>query len=123
IQGGSTLIGNQETGGRYNPTTDLWTTTAVTPTGRTGHTAVWTGSEMIVWGGTNMFYYNSISGLRSVGTGGRFNPVTATWTPVSTNNAPTPRQNHTAVWTGMEMIVWGGFGYLQITNLLREANL
>ena len=32
---------------------DSWTATSTTnaPTGRTGHTAVWTGSEMIVWGG------------------------------------------------------------------------
>ena len=41
------------TGGRYNPSTDTWiaTSTINAPDGRTGHTAVWTGSEMIVWGG------------------------------------------------------------------------
>ena len=41
------------TGGRYNPSTDSWTATSTTnaPDGRYGHTAVWTGSEMIVWGG------------------------------------------------------------------------
>ena len=40
------------TGGRYNPSTDSWTATSTTnaPSGRVGHTAVWTGSEMIVWG-------------------------------------------------------------------------
>src|SRR4030095_16684820 len=34
---------------------DSWTATSTTnaPTARTGHTAVWTGSEMIVWGGNN----------------------------------------------------------------------
>jgi hypothetical protein len=31
-----------------------------------------------------------------------------TWTPTSTTNAPTARYQHTAVWTGSEMIVWGG---------------
>src|SRR5207244_6392796 len=41
------------TGRRDNPSTDTWATTSITnaPSGRTFHTAVWTGSEMIVWGG------------------------------------------------------------------------
>src|SRR5882724_6527058 len=30
------------------------------------------------------------------------------WTATSTTNAPTARYGHTAVWTGTEMIVWGG---------------
>src|SRR5438034_5693843 len=32
-----------------------------------------------------------------------------TWTNTSTTNAPAAREVHTAVWTGSEMIVWGGF--------------
>jgi hypothetical protein len=32
------------------------------------------------------------------------------WTATSTINAPTARFGHTAVWTGNEMIVWGGYG-------------
>src|SRR5437867_7443955 len=31
-----------------------------------------------------------------------------TWTATSTTNAPAARDSHTAVWTGSEMIVWGG---------------
>src|SRR5437660_12103365 len=44
------------TGGRYNPGMDSWTATTTTnaPTGRDLHTAVWTESEMIVWGGTGL---------------------------------------------------------------------
>src|SRR5437667_7515711 len=30
------------------------------------------------------------------------------WTPTSTTNAPSGRDVHTAIWTGSEMIVWGG---------------
>ena len=41
-------------------------------------------------------------------TGGRYNPSTNTWTATSTTNAPSARDLHTAVWTGSEMIVWGG---------------
>ena len=63
------------------------------------HTAVWTGSEMIVWGGWCADYFN---------TGGRYNPSIDRWTATSTTNAPEGRYNHTAVWTGSQMIVWGG---------------
>ena len=55
---------------------------------------------MIVWGGwdaANIF-----------NTGGKYNPGTDSWTATSTTNAPTARYVHTAVWTGSEMIVWGG---------------
>ena len=85
-------------------TDDTWTATSITnaPDGRMLPTAVWTGSEMIVWGGTT----DRINGLN---TGGRYNPSTDSWTPTSTTNAPTARFAHTAVWTGSEMIVWGGY--------------
>jgi N-acetylneuraminic acid mutarotase len=81
---------------------DSWTATSTTnaPTARELHTAVWTGSEMIVWGG------NRSSGVFN--TGGRYDPSTDSWTATSTTNAPTARENHTAVWTGSEMIIWGG---------------
>jgi len=32
-----------------------------------------------------------------------------TWTPTTLINAPSARNDHAAVWTGTEMIVWGGF--------------
>ena len=93
------------TGGRYNPDTDSWTTTGTTnaPSGRIGQTAVWTGSEMIVWGG--LF---SDSSNHNLNTGGKYNPSTDSWTATSATNAPSARYLHTAVWTGREMIVWGG---------------
>jgi N-acetylneuraminic acid mutarotase len=104
-------IQNLDSGGRYNPDTDTWTVTSMTnaPSGRYFHTAIWTGSEMIVWGGTadSVTHFN---------TGGRYNPDTDTWTATNTSNAPTGRELHTGVWTGSEMIVWGGdngsFSYL-----------
>ena len=58
---------------------------------------------MIVWGGEyctpNCTYFND---------GGRYNPDTDGWVATSTTNAPTGRAYHTAVWTGSEMIAWGG---------------
>ena len=58
---------------------------------------------MIVWGGgdeSNSFLFFD--------TGGRYDPTTDTWIDTSTTDAPCSRQYHTAVWTGGEMIVWGG---------------
>jgi N-acetylneuraminic acid mutarotase len=95
---------NNSDGGRYNPAIDTWTPTSLVnaPSPRVNHTAVWTGSEMIIWGGS------SFNGQGPLNTGGRYNPANDTWTPTNTAGAPAPRYNHTAVWTGTEMIVWGG---------------
>jgi hypothetical protein len=91
-----------DTGGRYDPATDTWmpTSTAGAPGPRFGHTAVWTGAEMTVWGGDSF--------LDSVRTGGRYDPVSDTWTPTSLANAPLGREFHTAIWTGEQMLIWGG---------------
>src|SRR5262249_46241130 len=81
---------------------DTWTPTSTSnaPSPRIGHSAVWTGSEMIVWGG--------FDGFNDVNSGGRYNPATDAWAPTNTSNAPSVRETHTAVWTGTEMVVWGG---------------
>lgn len=98
---GSTYYGD---GTRYDPITDTWLGTismAGAPTPRSLHTAVWTGTRMIIWGGYD--------GANLVNTGGIYDPFTDTWVAsTSTVNAPTPRLHHVAVWTGKEMIVWGG---------------
>jgi hypothetical protein len=57
---------------------------------------------MIVWGGVSFFGFTD--------TGGRYDPETDTWSPTTTTGAPAGRIFHTAVWTGTEMIVWGGRG-------------
>jgi N-acetylneuraminic acid mutarotase len=114
VWGGGEDTGEENTGGRYSPADDSWVATSVFGAPRTGHTAVWTGTEMIVWGGrfctaidpelggcSDYFYLN---------TGGRYNPVTNSWLATSVANAPTARSDHTAVWTGREMIIWGGGG-------------
>ena len=67
------------------------------PDARQWHTAVWTGTEMIVWGG-----FNGTNGGAELNTGGRYDPATERWTPTSTLNAPALRQLHTAVWTGTQ---------------------
>jgi len=42
--------------------------------------------------------------------GARYSPVADSWAGVSTASAPAARDTHTAVWTGGEMIIMGGFG-------------
>jgi N-acetylneuraminic acid mutarotase len=93
------------TGGRYNPHTDSWTATSTTnaPSGRGQYRAVWTGNEMIVWGGCS---YDP--GYQCLNTGGRYDSITDSWTLTSTTNAPSARGLYAAVWSGSEMIIWGG---------------
>jgi hypothetical protein len=88
-------------GARYDPATDAWSALPVSPLApRAAHSAVWTGTEMIVWGGTD--------GVSAYGDGARFDPATNTWTYVQATTVLAPRSHHSAVWTGSEMIVWGG---------------
>ncbi len=70
------------------------------PEGRYGHSSIWTGNEMIIWGG--------FSGHHPLNTGSRYDPLTDTWTGISLELAPTPRGDHVATWTGTHMLVWGG---------------
>jgi hypothetical protein len=115
IWGGTDSNGSTQnrlnTGGVYTLSSNSWTTTATTgaPSARRMHTAVWTGSKMIIWGGdANTGTSSSTNVLTS--TGGVYDPTTNTWTAMTTTNAPTARMNHKAVWdvNAQKMIVWGG---------------
>jgi N-acetylneuraminic acid mutarotase len=107
VWGGTNGGSELNTGGMYNLGTSGWNSTQTTgaPTARQGHTAVWTGSEMIIWGGTGSNV--------PLSTGFRFTPPSTatsggTWTAVTNTSAPTARLSHSAVWTGTEMVIWGG---------------
>jgi hypothetical protein len=61
---------------------------------------VWSGREVIVWGGVGV-------DEATLADGAAFDPVTGTWR----NIAPAPigpRASADSVWTGTEMLVWGG---------------
>ncbi|MEM9468095.1 MAG: hypothetical protein AAGA90_22190 [Actinomycetota bacterium] len=95
---------------------------------REGHTAIWTGTEMIVWGGQTVpdsFCRSVDAGETSAAVecttsddgigppfeqhadGAAYDPDTDTWRTIP--EAPFEgRVFHRAAWTGSEMIVWGG---------------
>jgi N-acetylneuraminic acid mutarotase len=117
---GDTLNIPINTGAKYNPTTNTWTTisTVNAPAARSHHTAIWTGTEMIIWGGSNEQYNYNLGYVVAgnyLNTGAKYNPTTNTWTTITITNAPTARALHSAVWSGTEMIIWGG-GTSTITN-------
>ncbi len=107
-------------GAIYDPNSNAWSAIASTnaPTKRNGPGyvnnnpgngafAVWTGTEMIVWGG----WGNDASGKQvTLATGARYSPATNTWTATSTNGAPSARAGASMVWssTTSAMLVWGG---------------
>ncbi len=106
VFGGSDGFLALSSGAIYDAADDTWRAMAdARPaglSGRSAHTAVWTGSALLVWGGHN--------GVSVLGDGGLYDPVLDTWTKVSAIDAPAPRSSHSAVWTGTELVVWGGRG-------------
>jgi len=106
IWGGCSSSGNLNTGSAYLPNTDTWSpiNSGTAPSSRRNHSAIWTGEEMVIWGGGESSE-TSLTGLRS---GGRYRLSTDSWITIDDSNAPLGRRLHTAIWTGSEMVIWGG---------------
>jgi N-acetylneuraminic acid mutarotase len=111
--GVAALTSLRETGDRIAPSGEdrgaplleaTWAEIPAAPIGgRYGHAAVWSGNEMIVWGGLPSGR-DDHGGLRS---GAAFDPLASTWRKLS--DGPLEfGAGRTAVWTGDEMLVWGG---------------
>jgi N-acetylneuraminic acid mutarotase len=94
------------TGARYNPTTNTWTAMSTTGalTARSGVNQVWTGSKWFMWSGTNL----SSGAIGEVTGGALYDPSNDTWTSIAEPSL-TPRRLAQIVWTGTEVIVWGGY--------------
>ena len=90
-------------GARFNPAgTGSWTALPVGPSARYYHTAVWAVDGMIIWGGSD-------SGATTpLNTGSIYRRSNNTWAPLPTAGVPDARLQHSVVWTGSDMIVWGG---------------
>jgi hypothetical protein len=84
----------------YDPAIDRWRETSKAPlSGRSLAGAVWTGSEVLVWGGAD-------SWPDAFEDGAAYHPASDHWRllPDSPLSARVPL---VTVWTGTEMIVWG----------------
>jgi hypothetical protein len=107
VWGGKNSSGDLADGGIYDPFADRWRPISATnaPSARSDADGVWTGCEMIVWGGSLLT------------DGGIYNPANDSWRPLDTSGAPTSRVEPAVQWTGTEMAVWGGRNWTVAENL------
>ncbi len=116
-----TLHYNYDGGARYNPAANSWSPIAASPAARYGHSATWSGTHLLVWGGQrdalylyytggfpNPTYLTADSYVSLVTEGFRYNPASDSWSPLSTNGSPKGVVGHSAVWSGSSLVVWGG---------------
>jgi hypothetical protein len=87
----------------YNPAINRWRRLPAMEVGRVAHPAVWTGRQLLVWGGQTVR-----AGVRTAPTHGlAYDPAANRWSAPPT--APLRgRTGHLAVWTGSQMLIWGG---------------
>lgn len=72
---------------------------------RIAATGVWTGRDVIVWGG---WPWGGEGVSAPLADGGMYDPTADEWQVLP--DAPVRgRARHIAVWTGQEMLIWGGF--------------
>ena len=105
ISGGG--VGSQRdlkgTGGLYNPKSDAWVELTMEMLfERVGHSAIWNGHELLVYGGRS-------NRLRTyLGEVFNFDPDGLRWSGVNSRFTPSSRWYHSAIWTGSSLIIWGG---------------
>jgi hypothetical protein len=87
----------------YDPATNRWRSLPAMPTSRLGHTAVWTGQRLLVWGGLTGRAGASVAPPHGVA----YDPAANRWTALPQSPLP-GRIGHLAVWTGTQMLIWGG---------------
>lgn len=104
-------------GAIYTPSTDSWRpmSSVGAPSARSQHTAVWTGTEMILFGGAT-----AGNGGGVVNTGAIYNPGTDSWRPITTDGAPSPRADCAGAWVGNKMLIWGGLGQSENDGFLYD---
>jgi N-acetylneuraminic acid mutarotase len=109
--GGEGMGTSFDDGARYCFANDTWAPLSPkgAPSSRTGHAAVWMGTEMFIWGGVNDAQTSGVGDpTRYLGTGARYNPATDTWTEITMTGAPSPRLT-SGVWTGDGLLTFGGY--------------
>lgn len=101
------------------PILEGWTPMAASPlSGRSGAVSAWTGSELLVWRGDGAFadVCTVVGGVTRCGEqapadGAAYDPATDTWRmlpPAPVDQDQGDQLNYAGVWTGSELVVWGG---------------
>jgi hypothetical protein len=113
VFGGGDLAASQDlnTGGRYNPSTDSWQTTAVSgapPARRRAFTA-WSGTRFVVFGGENKSGAAMKDALR-------YDPAFDSWDPKAAG-APSGATGQATSLVGGDMLVFGGFAASELSTL------
>jgi len=75
------------------------------PEERHSHSAIWTGTDMIIYGRGTYIKEK------------KYNPATQTWKNISMINAPNSYLEYLATWTGTEMLLYSG--HLDSTKIFR----
>ena len=103
---GGTLAGARgpsANGVAFNPATGQWRRLPAMEFNRSSFAAVWTGRQVLIWGGLTGPFQNQKIPPHGVA----YDPAANRWSAMPM--APLRgRSNPTAVWTGRQMIVWGG---------------
>ncbi len=103
--GGDPASGTFE-GKLYYPATNTWTTMTTPPAfvqSVNSPSLVWTGSDVIVYGGA----LNGVDNYSNQAL--KYNPTSNTWTELATLNKPSPRFSYSIKYGGDKLFIWGGF--------------
>ena len=87
----------------FDPSTNQWKTLPPMAYPRTAAAAVWTGSQLLVWGGATVASHGTVPPPH----GEAFDPSTNRWSPLA-KSPLRGRDDPAAVWTGSQMFIWGG---------------
>jgi N-acetylneuraminic acid mutarotase len=111
-------------GALYDPIADTWTHMSPAPGSKSSYTnnsAVWTGTQVLVWGGIEASPgFSNDSAAAPAGLA--YDPAKDSWTTLPTDGQPSLREGHVAVWDGTEMLVWGGYAEYPCGNDCTGSN-
>jgi hypothetical protein len=104
---------SNQTGYKVTPGVSSWNELPASnkPSARESHTAVWTGSKMIIWGGVYVTIADGGNTYTTLANGGIYDNASNTWQAIiggTGNGDPAARYEHTAVWAGDRMLIFGG---------------
>jgi hypothetical protein len=100
----------------YSPQTNRWRTLPAADSGRIEHVAVWTGRTLLIWGGRTL----RAGKWTTPSHGLAYDPSTNRWSALPT--APLRgRTEANGVWTGSQLIVWGGISVGDLGTALTDG--